>query len=115
MKNERETLEDIKLVYGIWDDEILQRLWIIKSAINEEKQHDMSNDELISFLKSIMNYGDMQIWLMRQRMNGVNLSLNEALKKFFELKSDQDILELYDIEQNYDYENIKGIRKTLER
>lgn len=110
-----ETLEDMKLVYGIWDDEIIQRLWVIKLAIKEEKQNNMRNDELISFLISIMNYGDMQIWLMDQRMKGVNLSLNEKLKKFFELKSDQDILGLYDVEQNYNQDNINGIRKTLKK
>lgn len=75
----------------------------------------MSIDELITFLNSAMNYDDMQIWLMKQEIKGVQLSLNEKLKKFFELKTDDDILRQYDIEQNYDQNNITEIEKVLRR
>lgn len=109
------TLENIKLKYDIQDDEIILRLRAIKFAIKDKKQKDMSNDELISFLNSIMNYDDMQIWLIRKQMDGVELTLNDKLKKFFELKSNEDILRLYDVAQNCDQNNINGISKTLKK
>lgn len=42
----------------------------------------MTIDELIIFLNDAMNYDEMQIWLMRQKIKGVELSLNEKLKNF---------------------------------
>ena len=75
----------------------------------------MSNDELILFLKSAMNYDDMQIWLMKKEFQGIKLTLNDKLKNFFELKTEDDILRLYDIEQNYDQNNIDSIKKTLKK
>lgn len=47
------------------------------------------------------------------KIKGVELSLNEKLKKFFDLNSDEEILKKYDIQQNYDENNITGIRKVL--
>ena len=47
------------------------------------------------------------------KIKGVELSLNEKLKKFFDLNSDEEILKIYDIQQNYDENNITGIRKVL--
>ena len=75
----------------------------------------MSNDELILFLQSAMNYDDIQIWLMKMQFQGVQITLNDELKKFFELKTDDDILRLYDIEQNCNQNNIDSIRKTLKK
>ena len=72
-------------------------------------------NELIIFLKSAMNYDEMQIWLVKQQMKGVQLSLNEKLRKFFELKSDADILKQYDVEQSYNRNNITEIRKVLRK
>lgn len=115
LMEEKKTVEEIKLEYGIYDNEIALRLLKIKVAVKDIKHNDMSNDELISFLKNIMNYDDMQTWLMRKQMEGVELTLNDELKKFFELKSNEDILKLYDIEQNYDQININRIRKVLEK
>ncbi len=112
---EGETLEEIKLVYDIQDDETILRLREIKLDIKDKKQKNMGNDELISFLKSIMNYDNMQIWLMEKQIEGIELTLNDKLKKFFELKSNEDILRLYDVEQNYNQNNINGIRKILEK
>lgn len=75
----------------------------------------MSNNELILFLENVMNYGNMQIWLMRKQIEGIELNLNDELKKLFELKSNEDILKLYDVEQNYNQNNVNGIRKVLEK
>ena len=68
---------------------------------------------LIKFLKSIMNYDEMQIWKMKYQLKGIELTLNDELKKFFDLKTDEDILKLYELEQNYNQKNIDSIRKTL--
>lgn len=109
------TLEEITLEYGIQDDEIILRLWEIKQAIKDKKQKKLSNDELISFLRCAMNYDDMQIWLMEKQIEGIELPLNDKLKKFFELKSNEDIVRLYDIEQNYNQNNMDGIKKFLKK
>lgn len=105
------TIEEIKLKYDLQDDDVVLRLWTLKSTIKTERQTTMNYNELLAFLKSAMNYDEMQIWLMRKQMEGVELTLNDALKKFFELKSNDDILRLYDVEQNYNQNNIKKIRK----
>ena len=73
----------------------------------------MNYDELILFLKNIMNYDEMQIWLMRKQMEGIELTLNDELKKFFTLKTNNDILRLYDVEQNYDQNNINELKLLL--
>ena len=73
----------------------------------------MNYDELILFLKNIMNYDEMQIWLMRKQMEGIELTLNDELKKFFSLKTNNDILRLYDVEQNYDQNNINELKLLL--
>lgn len=112
-KFDASTLEKIKSLYNIQDDETAQRIINLKSIIKQTKQQSMTIDELIIFLNDAMNYDEMQIWLMRQKIKGVELSLNEKLKKFFDLNSDEEILKIYDIQQNYDENNITGIRKVL--
>lgn len=108
------TIEKIKSSYDIQDENTI-RLINLKLCFEQKKHKFMSIDELITFLNSAMNYDDMQIWLMKQEIKGVQLSLNEKLKKFFELKTDDDILRQYDIEQNYDQNNITEIEKVLRR
>ena len=114
-KKENITIEEIKLKYDLQDDDVVLRLLTLKSAIKTERQKSINYNELLSFLKSSMNYDEMQIWLMRKQMEGVELSLNDKLKKFFELNSNDDILILYDVEQNYDQNNIDEIKKTLKK
>ena len=100
------TIEDVKLKYSL-DDGVALRLEMIKSILN------MNYDELILFKKNIMNYDEMQIWLMRKQMEGIELTLNDELKKFFTLKTNNDILRLYDVEQNYDQNNINELKLLL--
>ena len=100
------TIEDVKLKYSL-DDDVALRLEMIKFILN------MNYDELILFLKNIMNYDEMQIWLMRKQMEGIELTLNDELKKFFTLKTNNDILRLYDVEQNYDQNNINELKLLL--
>ena len=100
------TIEEVKLKYSL-DDDVALRLEMIKFILN------MNYDELILFLKNIMNYDEMQIWLMRKQMEGIELTLNDELKKFFTLKTNNDILRLYDVEQNYDQNNINELKLLL--
>ena len=81
-KFDASTLEKIKSLYNIQDDETAQRIINLKSIIKQTKQQSMTIDELIIFLNDAMNYDEMQIWLMRQKIKGVELSLNEKLKNF---------------------------------
>ena len=104
--NKNLTIEEVKLRYSL-DDDVALRLEMIKSILN------MNYDELILFLKNIMNYDEMQIWLMRKQMEGIELTLNDELKKFFTLKTNNDILRLYDVEQNYDQNNINELKLLL--
>ena len=107
------TTDELKVKYDLQDDNIILRLISLRESIKTKKQKSMSYDELILFLQSAMNYDDMQIWLMEKEFQGIQLTLNDKLRKFFELKTEDDILRLYDIEQNYDQINIDSISKTL--
>ena len=107
------TTDELKVKYDLQDDNIILRLISLRESIKTKKQKSMSYDELILFLQSAMNYDDMQIWLMEKEFQGIQLTLNDKLRKFFELKTEDDILRLYDIEQNYDQNNIDSISKTL--
>ena len=110
---EFETLDELRIKYNIQDINVILRLISLRKSFKKYKQRSMSYYELILFLKSVMNYGDMQIWLMEKQLLRIQVTLEEQLKKFFELTTEDDILGLYDIEQNYDQKNIDSISKTL--
>ena len=114
MKNKinNEIIEELKK-YGIQDTDIVLRVISIKSKLENEINVNMSNEELFSFLSKAMNNGKMNIWLIKKHLEGINLTLNDKLKKFFELESDEDILGLYYIEQNYYGNKIKKVRKLI--
>ena len=57
-------------------------------------------DEIISFLRSAMNYDEMNIWLLRMSAKGIDVSLDESLSKFFELVPQEKILSLYDVHKD---------------
>ena len=107
--------DELKEKYDLKDDNVISRLISLRNTIKTKRNKSMSYDELISFLQSAMNYDDMQIWLMEKEFQGIQLTLNDELKKFFELKTEDDILRLYDVEQNYDQNNIDSISKTLKK
>ena len=114
MKNKinNEIIEELKK-YGIQDTDIVLRVISIKSKLENEINVNMSNEELFSFLGKAMNNGKMNIWLIKKHLEGINLTLNDKLKKFFELESDEDILGLYYIEQNYYGNKINKVRKLI--
>lgn len=110
---DKKQLDIIKKENDITDDKVVLRLWKLRLSINEQKHTIMDYKGLIKFLKNAMNYDEMQIWIMKQQMIGKELTLSDMLEKFFELKSDEDIIRLYDMEQNYDQNNINNIRESL--
>lgn len=105
--------DDKQLLDEIQNSDIVSRLLTIKETLEEKKNGKMSYSKLFKFLKSIMNYDEMQIWIMKQQMIGRELTINDMLEKFFELKTDEDIMKLYDIEQNYNENNINHIKESL--
>ena len=106
-------LEEFRKLYNIQDKNVLLRLLGIKSKLARERNIDMGVDDLILFLSNAMNYGEMQIWLIRQNLEGIELSLSDKLKRFFELETDEELLILYDIEQNYNEQNIENVRQLI--
>ena len=102
-------------MYNIQDTDIVFRLLKIKTKLANERNIDMNNDELFDFLNYAMNFDEMQIWLIRKQLKGEELTLNDELKKFFELKTDDEILVLYDIGQNINEESIDNARKLIKK
>lgn len=117
MRIEREdnlNTDELKEKYELKDDNVISRLISLRNTIKTKRDKSMSYDELILFLNFAMNYDDMQIWLIKNELQGVQLTLNDELEKFFELNTDDDILRSYDIGQNCDQNNIDSI-KTLKK
>lgn len=112
-KANNEDMEEFKKKYDIQDSDIILRIMTFKSKLANERNVNMSNEELFSFLDNVMNYDEMQIWLIRKEIEGVELTLNDKLKKFLELTTDERILILYDIAQNCNEKNIVNVRKLI--
>ena len=110
---ERNTAYNNIIRDDITSGEVTLRLSGLKQEFYTKKQVSMEYDELINFLRNAMNYGEMQIWIMKQQVNGIEPTLNDMLKKFFELKTNEDIIKLYDIEQNYNENNLNNVKKLL--
>lgn len=113
--NNNLTIEHIKTKYNIQDNDIVSRFILLKQKIESKKQSNINYDELLTFLQSSMNYDDMQLWLMKKESQGIKLTLNDKLKIFFEINTDDEILLLYNIEQNYDENNIGSIKRKLKK
>ena len=110
---ERNTAYNNIIRDDITSGEVTLRLSGLKQEFYTKKQVSMEYDELINFLRNAMNYGEMQIWIMKQQVNGIEPTLNDMLKKFFELKTNEDIIKLYDIEQNYNENNLNNVKKLI--
>ena len=111
----KEVIEEFQKIYNIQDTNIVLRLLNIKAKLANERNVNMNNDELFDFLNYAMNFDEMQIWLIRMQLEGEELTLNDELKKFFELKTDDEILVLYDIGQNINEESIENARKLIKK
>ena len=97
------------------DLDVIGRLLEIQKLLKQERQVFLSIDEIIKFLNYAMNFDEFQIWLIRNKTEGVKLSDNDVLQKFFSQITEEKILQFYDVEQNFDENNLNSIRKTLEK
>lgn len=97
------------------DHDVISKIIELQGIIFDKKQKSLSVEEMIRFLNIAMNYGNFQIWLLKNQINSVKLSTNDKLKKFLEETSIDEILTLYDIVQNYDYANLENVVKKLEK
>ena len=52
---------------------------------------------------------------MDNQIDGIKLSTNDKLRKFLEETSTDEILTLYDIEQNYDEANLENVVQQTEQ
>lgn len=111
-KISKEEYKKLNSKYGL-NEEICNKLSELKSVLSKERNMIVSYDELIIYLKSAMNHNDMQIWLVRNKIKGHEISLNEMLTKFFELNTYNDFLVLFDIDQNCNQTNIDDVRSTI--
>ena len=107
-------IEKIKSTYDIDNSNIL-RLIELHFLIKDQYQQDMNISDLLKFLGYVMNYDEMQIWLIRKQIKNENVTLNEKLTKFFSLKSNEDILRLYNMEQNYNQNNLDNVKKMIKK
>lgn len=97
------------------DLDVIGRLLEFQKLLKQERQVFLSIDEIIKFLNYAMNFDEFQIWLIRNKTEGVKLSDNDVLQKFFSQITEEQILQFYDVEQNFDENNLNSIRKTLEK
>lgn len=103
-------LFDMARIKGDYHDleaNVIQRILEVQKLLIHERKHTMSIEEILRFLSSAMNYGKFQLWLWENKSNGIELNINDKLKKFFSETTNEEILGLYDIEQNYNKNNIE--------
>lgn len=91
---EEKELKKLKQKYSL-KEEVLFNVLEIQSKINEK--NELSFEELISFLVRIMNDREMQAWRFGRNLNGEIVSLNDSLTKYFKLKTNEEIINLYEL------------------
>jgi len=94
---EEKELKKLKQKYSL-KEEVLLNVLEIQSKINEK--NELSFGELISFLVRIMNDREMQAWIFGRNLNGEIVSLNDSLTKYFKLKTNEEIINLYELNNN---------------
>lgn len=92
------TDEKMKFVYK-FDKDIIDRIIELHSIVKEQKQIDISLENFIELLQQAMYYNKMRMWLLENHTSKV--SFNDKFKKFFELESNEDILEILNVEQTF--------------
>ena len=88
-------MNELKNNYNILDDEVAGRIYMLKSQMEIINGRTLSYNEILAFLKSAMYFDEMQIWLVRSKNDGKILSLTDKLKKLFEFKTNEELLEIY--------------------
>ena len=96
---EEKELKKLKEKYDL-KEEVLLNVLEIQSKINEQDERKLSFDETISFLIEATKFKDMQTWIFGRTLNGEIVSLNNSLTKLFELKTNEDIINSYELNNN---------------
>lgn len=97
------------------DHDVISKIIELQGIILDKKHKSLSVEKIIRFLESAMNYGKFQIWLLDNPIDSIKLSANDKLRKFLEETSTDEILTLYDIEQNYDDANLENVVQQTEK
>lgn len=94
------------------ESELINRICIISELISNKTGTTISFEETLEFLNNAVNYSEFQIWLgdIKER----RLSKLDRVKVLLSRTSDNDIVRLFDIEQNYDKNNLRSIDKMLD-
>lgn len=109
VKREKTTIADaLKRLCKVREDSTLSeeeiiRLMEIQTLISNEKKISLSFEGLKNFLLRAMNYNGFQM----EEANEVRL------KSFLSVTTDEEILALYDVEDNYDEENLRSIDNII--
>ena len=112
--------EEIRKLFDLLRDhsdrkeKLKARLVEIQEMIKQERNHELSIEELLSFINNAMNYGKFQALLLEKELEGEELSFEDKLNMFLSETSNEDILTLYSTEQNYNANNLRAIDKMIE-
>ncbi|MCI9585055.1 MAG: hypothetical protein HFH45_00220 [Bacilli bacterium] len=98
----------------VMDNDVMNKILELQVIIKEYYGTLVSFEDILLFLENAMNYGFFQIRLLESKLSGVTLSYEETIKRFLDENSIDEILKLYDIEQNYGEDNIEQISTCLE-
>ena len=98
----------------VMDNDVMNKILELQVIIIEYYGTLVSFEDILLFLENAMNYGFFQIRLLESKLSGVTLSYEETIKRFQDENSIDEILKLYDIEQNYGEDNIEQISTCLE-
>lgn len=102
-------LFDIMREHSDSKEQLKIRLVEIQKMLEQERHQELSIEEILIFIKDAMNYGKFQI-----EISDKELSFEEKLKQFLSETSNEEILTLYDVGQNYNANNIKAIDRMIE-
>lgn len=88
---------------GVLSEEEIIRLIEIQFLISKEKKISLSFESLKKFLLRAMNYGKYQI----------DSDEETRFREFLSTITDEEILTLYDVEENYDEANLRSIDSLI--
>jgi len=79
----------------------------LRQAIRNRYNKIISNYDLSLFLRKAMCFSEMQTWLLDANIQGKKISEVDLYEKLFALKTNDELLELYEKELNENEKNSK--------
>ncbi len=89
-------------------DENVNRIIGLRKYLAEEQHEYLTYWDLMDKLKWAMNCDEMQIWLIKNDLKGIETTLDEELTKFFELTANQRIITIFEINKNVNDVNLEA-------